>query len=251
MTGFLMKRQFSALLLAAALLLPAAAGAQAQAPAPAPAERTLSVTGESMAQGRPDMALVQAGVVSEAATAGEALAANTAAMGRLVEALKAEGIEARDLQTANFSVEPRYSQPPQNYDGSEPFEPKIVGYSVRNELSVRIRDLAKIGALLDRAIAEGANSVSGPTFSVDQPKALEDEARRAAMRDAMARGALYAEAAGVALGPIARIEESVAQWPQPVPFAAMAREAADAPVPIEGGELTFRAQVSVTWRLAD
>ena len=198
------------------------------------------------------MALVQAGVVSEAATAGEALSANTAAMTRLVEALKAEGIEARDLQTANFSVEPRYSQPPPNYDGSQPFEPKSSAIPCATSSPCASAISTKIGALLDRMIAEGANSVSGPTFSVDQPKPLEDEARRAAVRDALAKGALYAEAASVALGPIARIEESVAQWPQPVPFAAMAREAAaDAAVPIEGGELTFRAQVLVTWRLAD
>jgi uncharacterized protein YggE len=99
-------------------------------------------------------------------------------------------------------------------------------------------------------IALGANSITGPTFAAAEPGTLEDQARRAAMRDAVDKGKLYAEAAGVSLGPIMRIEENVTQWPQPVPMGAMARESAqDASVPIEAGELTFQAQVSVSWQL--
>jgi uncharacterized protein YggE len=197
------------------------------------------------------MALITLGVVSEAPSAREALAANTEAMTRIIEALRAEGIESRDLQTANFSVEPRYSQPPRDWTGAEPFEPKIIGYAVRNELTVRIRELERVGALLDRVITLGANSVAGPMFTVADPSELEDQARRAAMRNAVRKAELYAEAADVTLGPIVRIEENVVQWPPPVPMAAMARQeaAADASVPIEGGELTFRAQVSVAWEL--
>ena len=215
-------------------------------------ERRLSVVGEGLVRGRPDMALISMGVVSEAVSAGEALAANSAAMTRIIAALKAEGLESRDLQTANFSVEPRYSQPPRDYDGSQPFEPRIVGYAVRNELTIRIRELQEVGALLDKVIELGANSISGPIFTVAEPTGLEDQARRAAMEDALRKGRLYADAAGLALGPIARIEESVVQWPQPMPLGAMAREmAADASVPVEAGELTFQAHVSVSWQLGD
>lgn len=231
------------------LALALGAGAQAQTSA-AGGERRISVVGEGRVRGRPDMAVINAGVVSEAKSAAEALSANNAAMTRILEAMRAAGIESRDLQTANFSVEPRYSQPPPEYDGSQLFTPKIVGYSVRNEVVVRVRDIARTGEILDQVITLGANSITGPMFAAAEPAELEDQARRAAMRDAIGKGELYAMAAGVTLGPILRIEESVAQWPPPVPMGAMARESAqDAAVPIEGGELTFQAQVSVSWQL--
>ena len=233
---------------------PLGGSALAQQADPAPRqERVLSVVGQGTVRGLPDTAMITLGVVSDAVSAREALSANTASMTRIIDALKAEGIDARDLQTSNFSVEARYSQPPRNWNGTDPFEPKIVGYTVRNQLTLRIRQLDRVGALLDQVITLGANSISGPTFSVASASELEDQARRAAMRDAIRKGELYAQAAGVALGPIARIEESVMQWPQPVPMGAMARQeaAADASVPVEGGELTFQAQVSVSWRLGE
>lgn len=239
------------LLFAFTFAAPLAAPAAAQGEPPLKHERVLAVVGEGIVRGLPDMAIITMGVLSEAASAGEALSANTASMTRILEALRAEGLESRDLQTSNFSVEPRYSQPPPNWNGTDPFVPKIVGYAVRNDLTLRIRQLDRVGALLDLVITLGANSVSGPTFTVADPSELEDRARRAAMRDAMRKGELYSEAAGVPLGVIARIEENVTQWPQPVPMAAMARQemAADAAVPVEGGELTFQAQVSVSWEL--
>jgi uncharacterized protein YggE len=196
------------------------------------------------------MAIITLGVVSEATSAREALTANSQSMTRILDALRAAGIESRDLQTSGFTVEPRYSQPPRNWNGTDPFEPKIVGYTVRNQITVRVRQLDQVGAMLDQVITLGANTVSGPTFTVADASEFEDQARRAAVRDAMEKAELYSEAAGVTLGPIFRIEENVAQWPQPVPMAAMARqEAADASVPIESGELTFQAQVSISWRL--
>lgn len=212
---------------------------------------TLNVTGEATVTGEPDLALIALGVVEQAASAREALTENSDAMARIIDALKGQGIAPRDLQTSGFSVDPVYSQPPRDYDGSEPFEPRIVGYSVRNELTLRIRDLARTGALLDAVITLGANSISGPSFTVDDPTRLQDEARRAAVEDALRKARLYSEAAGVALGPISRIEEGAFDQPRPLPMAAMARDSAmeAKSVPIEGGELGFRAQVSVSWQL--
>jgi uncharacterized protein YggE len=169
----------------------------------------------------------------------------------VLEALQGEGIASRDLQTSGFSMEPIYSQPPPGYDHATPFIAEIVGYRVRNNLNVRIRELARVGAVLDQVITLGANSVSGPTFSVAEPGPLEDQARLAAVRDALRKGALYADAAGVTLGPVFRIEESYISPPQPLQGAMFRMEAADASVPIEGGELTFEAQVSVSWQLAE
>lgn len=247
-----MRTSLGVLLFLGAMLAPFPGGdARAQAGDPALGQRVLSVVGEGIVRGRPDMAMITLGVVSDARTAGEALSANNGSMTRLLDALKAEGLEPRDLQTSNFSVEPIYTQPPPDFQGNEPFEPKIVGYRIRNELTLRIRDLAKVGALLDRSITLGANSVSGPVFTVADSSKLEDQARRAAVRNALHKGGLYADAADLPLGPVARIEERPVQFPQPIPYGAMARQemAADSSVPIEGGELTFRAEVYVTWEL--
>lgn len=248
-----MKRQLG-ILMALALSVPCAvlpfAGAAAQQNEVN--ERLLTVSGEGTVRASPDMALITVGVVSENESAREALAANTQSMTQVIETLKGEGIASRDLQTSGFSMEPIYSQPPRNFDNSAPFIAEIVGYRVRNNLSVRVRELSRVGAVLDKVITLGANSVSGPTFSVAEPEPLEDEARRAAIADALRKAELYAQAAGVALGPVFRVEEGYASPPQPMSAPMFRMEAAaDASVPIEGGELTFDAQVTVSWRLAE
>jgi uncharacterized protein YggE len=248
-----MRHTIFGLLAALALALSLLQGtALAQEGTARPAERLLTVTGEGVVRARPDMAVITLGMVSQAESARDALAQNTAAMTEIIDALRGRGIASRDLQTSNFSVSPVYSQPPLDHDPNRPYEPEIIGYSVHNDLTVRIRDLETVGALLDEIVTLGANSVSGPIFTVADPADIEDQARRAAMRDAIRRGELYAEAAEVALGPIARIEESFAQIPPPQPYAAMRQEmAADSAVPIEGGELEFTAQVSVSWIIGE
>jgi uncharacterized protein YggE len=146
-------------------------------------------------------------------------------------------------------VEPVYSQPQGEQNSSEPFEPRIVGYRVHNNITIRIRDLDRVGGILDQVVTLGANSISGPTFTLDDPNPVKDEARRAAMEDARRKASLYAEAAGITLGPIVRIEEGYAPPPMPLGAQMMRMEAADASVPIEAGELSFEVQVSVSWRL--
>ena len=162
-------------------------------------------------------------------------------------------MESRDLQTSGFSVDPVYSQPPRNYDGSQPFTPEIVGYRVSNNLTLRIRALDRVGALLDQVVTLGANAISGPTFTVEDPTPFEDQARREAISDAMRKSALYADAAGVTLGPIFHIDDGYVTPPQPLaPGGVMMRmEAAPSPPPIEAGELSFEAHVSVSWMLGD
>lgn len=238
-------------LLAAASLGFASAAVSAQPSAPED-RRLISVIGEGVIRAKPDMATIELGVVAEAADAAAALEANSASMQRIAEALKAEGIEARDLQTSNFSVEPRYSQPPQDPGQHAGWSPQIIGYAVRNSLNVRIRDLDSLGSVLDRVVRLGANSISGPTFTVADPAKLEAAARAAAIRDAKARADTFAGAAGISLGEITRIEETGYGMPEPMPMVrAMKAEAFDASVPIEGGELTFTARVAMSWRLAE
>jgi hypothetical protein len=253
----ILARNLGGPLLAAALLLPLAALLPVTAWAqPMPggyphhaAPATLSLTGEGTVRAKPDMATLQLGVVAEAATARDALSENTSRMAEIVAALREDGIESRDLQTSDFSIEPRYSQPPRGRE-AEPFVPEIIGYAVRNTLTVRIRDLEETGAILDKAVTLGANTISGPSFTVADPSELQDLARKAAMRDALRKADLYAEAAGVSLERILRIDEVGGYAPQPM---AMAREmkvqSYDASVPIESGELSMTAQVSVSWEI--
>ena len=246
-----MNKNFAKILAAALTVVFVAAPLSARAEEGHAEPRLLSVSGEGVAHAAPDIALITLGVVSEAASARDALDDNTQTMTGIIDALKEEDLEDRDLQTSGFSVEPIFSQPPRDYDHSAPFWPEILGYRVRNNVNVRIRDLERVGAILDLVVTLGANSISGPSFTIADPTPLEDEARRAAIADALRKAALYAEAADVALGPIRSISEGYASAPQPMQAATMRMEAADSSVPIEGGELTFEVQVSVSWGLED
>jgi hypothetical protein len=213
-----------------------------------PTPATLSLAGSGEVAAAPDMAVIASGVVTEAKTARAALSANNAAMAEIVAAMKNAGIAEKDLQTSGFSVEPQYYYPPQQKDGRrEP--PRITGYQVSNRLGVKVRDLAKLGELLDLSVSLGANQVSGIAFSVTEEQPLMDTARKQAMGDALRKAKLYAQAAGVTLKRILTISESSGRRP-PQPFLArsMAMEAADS-VPVEAGELTLAAEVNVTWEI--
>jgi len=245
-----MRTKLGAVLIAVALAQ--LGGTQANAQPNVENERLITVTGEGTVEGAPDMALITLGVVNEAGAAHEALADNSQSMNRILDALKQSGIEPRDLQTSGFAVDPVYSQPPQGQDSSVPFRPEIVGYRVQNNITLRIRDLTRVGALLDQVVTLGANSISGPTFTVEDPTVLQDKARSAAIADALRKGKLYADAADLELGPIFRIDENYVSPPQPYAAPMMMRmEAAQSDVPIEGGALTFRMQVAVSWRIDD
>ena len=236
--------RFAALLAAALALLP---GRPVLAQTDDTARR-LTLVAEGTVIAEPDMATVNLGVVSEARTAAAALEANTASMSGIVAQLKAAGIAERDLQTSGFHVSPVYTRPARRADGQQA-APQIAGYRVHNTLTVRIRDLARTGAILDVVVTLGANSVDGPQFSVAEPEPLRDEARQKAVAAARARAALYAQAAGVTLGAIMSIEEAGGGDPRPVPMARMEAAVADAAVPIEAGELTFREQVRIVWEI--
>ncbi|MDB5540954.1 MAG: hypothetical protein JWQ89_2681 [Devosia sp.] len=234
------------LLLATALCVAPAMAQDAAAPG------TISIGGLGEVTAAPDTAFVMSGVTTQGATAREALDATTKAMAELLETLKAAGIEARDIQTSGFSVNPNYVYTDARDANGYQLPPKINGYQVSNTVNVRVRQLASLGAVLDKAVTVGANTINGITFSVADPSKLYDEARKVAFADARAKAQLYAEVAGEALGDIRNITEnqSIGQ-PQPYMMKAMAQDAAGAPVPIEGGELSYTINVQVTWDFAD
>jgi hypothetical protein len=213
---------------------------------------TLSIAGQGQVTAAPDTAYVTSGVMTEGATAREALDANTAAMTSLMETLNAAGIEARDIQTSGFTVAPNYVYSDTRDANGYTLPPKINGYQVSNTVSVRVRKLADLGAVLDKAVTVGANTINGISFAVEDPTRLYDEARKAAFADARRKAELYAEASGSDLGKIQSINEQQDYGqPQPYLMKTMAMDAASAPVPVSAGELSYAINVNVTWVLEE
>ena len=225
--------------LAAALFLALAPAALADE---ARVTRTITISGTGESRAVPDMASVMMGVTTTGPTAKDALDRNTAAMQELFALLKAAGIAERDIATSNFSVNPRYDY---GQNGNE--SPKIIGYDVSNSVTVTMRQLDMLGALLDKGVASGSNQINGITFMVSKPDALVDEARKLAVADARRKAELYATAAGVSLGNVLSISEGAAQPPTPV-FMKRA-QVAESAVPIARGEQSLTADVSITWEI--
>ena len=223
--------------LLAALTLPAYAG-------------TISIEGRGEVTAAPDMAAINSGVTTQGATAREALDTNTAAMAELIAALKESGVEARDIQTSGFSVNPNYVYTDERDANGYSLPPKINGYQVSNTVTVTVRQLETLGTILDKSVTVGANTVNGVSFAVADPSELYDEARKAAFADARAKAELYAAAAGGTLDALLSISETQGfNNPQPYPMYARAEMAASAPVPVEAGELAFAINVNVQWEL--
>jgi uncharacterized protein len=241
MTPTARKYLFATLALLAAVL-PAVSQA-ALADDKEPQKRTISISGKGLVKSAPDMVTVSAGVESQAPAAKDALAKNTAAMTWVVDALKSEGIDAKDIQTTNFSVSPRY----EDHDDGKPA--RIVGYSVFNSVYVTMHDTAKLGGVLDQLVSAGSNSIGGISFSIDKPEELENEARKLAMADAIAKAKLYAESAGAELGPVQTITEQGGYVPYSYPAAPRMEASAAKQVPIEPGTQSVNIEVQVTWEL--
>jgi len=153
--------------------------------------------------------------------------------------LKSAGIAAKDIRTTALNVEPRYTQPKDGRAAT------ISGYRVSNQVRLTVRDVKRLGEILDQAISLGANQVSQIAFDVAEPERLKDEARRQAMENARRRAELYAKAAGAQLGPVLRISEGVAQL-QPRHVALIAGHSG---VPIEAGARRFEVEVQVVYAL--
>ncbi|WP_417425510.1 SIMPL domain-containing protein [Hoeflea sp.] len=209
----------------------------------------ITVSAEGVAAVAPDMAVISLTVLREAETARAALDANNAAMTQVLEAMKAEGIAERDLQTGTFSVQPRWIYP-DNKDGrNDP--PEIVGYTVNNTLTVRVRDLDRLGAILDSSVSLGVNQGGDVVFTNDDQDSARDTARKDAIAKARAKAMDMTEALGVGLGRITQISEnSYSAPPMPMMRAEMAMAAkADSSVPVAAGENEYRVNVSVTWEI--
>jgi uncharacterized protein YggE len=225
----------SAVLLTAVLL---SSPALAQTPADFPP--AISVTGEAQISVAPDIAFVDAGVATDAKTAREASEANSAAMTKVFDALKAANIDARDVQTSRLSLQPQYAP---NRSGPSP----ITGYRASNRVAVRIHDVSKVAGVIDTLVGAGANDIGNVAFEVSQASKLLDDAREKAVADARRKAEIYAKAAGVTLGAPLSISEGGA--PEPVFRGKVMAGMAAAPTPIAQGEETLSVSVSITWAI--
>jgi uncharacterized protein YggE len=206
--------------------------------------RTITVSGEGYVTANPDLAIASVGVVTQGTTAAEALGENSKRMTALLDLIKSLGIEAKDVQTSDLSVTPRYSVP----DPAQPGANRIImGYDASNNVTVRIRDIAKLGDVLDKFVGmAGANNLRGLSFDFANPEPLLDAARKNAVTDAKRKALLYVEAAGIKLGAIQSIGESGGYYPK---SGFVMAERAAAPVPIAAGESRVTANVSITFAL--
>jgi uncharacterized protein len=203
-------------------------------------KRIISLAATGSIKTAPDKVDISTGVTSQAPSAKDALTKNSAAMSQVIDALKGEGLDPKDIQTTNFSVQPVYEERKQGR------APAIIAYQVTNSVRITVHDTAKLGAILDNVVTLGANDVGSIEFGISDPKALKDEARKQAVSQATTDAKLYAEAVGGTLGKVLAIAEDegmvVTRYAAPVEMAPKA-------VPIESGTATVEVRVRMTFEL--
>ena len=226
------------------------AGIQLNAPAAqagGSAVRTITVVGTGKASGAPDVAHVTVGVEALGPSLQQVVNDNKTRMAALLAALKAQGIADKDIRTTNYSVYVENPQPPQPVVEGKAGTGAVV-YHVANQVDVTVRDVAKLGDVLDKAVAAGANSIYGVNFSVDDPTKLQATARANAIADAKARAQDLAQLTGVTLGDVMSVSEVIGT-PGPLYAATMRDTGMGGGAPIQPGELEVAMNVQVTYAI--
>lgn len=240
-----MRKTLLAALAAGAASLSAAAAAQQPATITQTIAGTrldISATGDVTRV--PDLAIISAGVQTRSATASGAIQQAATRMARVRQALTDAGVADRDIQTSTISLNPEYT-----YANNQP--PKLNGYTASNQLSVRFRDIANAGKILDALVSQGANTINGPTLTIDKPESALDEARARAVATGRARADLYARSLGMRVVRLVSVSESSSSYPVPPPTVMYARveaaQAADSK--IDPGEQKLQVNVAMTFEL--
>ncbi|NJC38394.1 hypothetical protein GGR60_002948 [Xanthomonas arboricola] len=203
----------------------------------------LNVSAEAEAKRIPDIATLSAGVVTQAADGNAAMRQNAEQMSKVMAAIKAAGIADKDVQTTGINLSPQYT-----YKENE--APRINGYQASNTVSLKVRDISRLGKVLDALVAQGANDINGPSFSVDQPEPAYDEARVAALKKAQARADTYAKSLGLKVRRIVSISEGRSGGVRPMMMAASMRSAkAEMDTQVAPGESTLSINLDVTFEL--
>ncbi|WP_045736738.1 SIMPL domain-containing protein [Xanthomonas sp. MUS 060] len=235
------------LLLALSLPLGCTITANAQPATPGyavPADGTLlNITSQAEAKHAPDMATLSAGVVSQAADSGTAMHQNAAQMTKVLAAIHAAGIPDKDVQTSGVSLNPQYKY-------AENRAPQIIGYQANNSVHLKVRDIAKLGKVLDALAAQGANQLNGPSFEIDNPEPLYDQARGDALKKAQARAQNYAKTLGLRVRRIVSISESNSGGVRlPMPMLRAVTMNARTETPVVPGESSVSVNLDVVFEL--
>lgn len=223
-------------------ILLSACGAQSAAQTSTPPLRTLNVTGSGKVLIVPDIATISIGVHTEGKDAAEAVASNNTQAQKVAQALQGMGVEEKDIRTSNFSIFPQ-----QQFDETG----KQIGtiYVVDNTVYVTVRQLDKLGELLNAVVETGANSIYGIQFDVEDKQAAVSEARKAAVENAQAQAEELAQATGVTLGEVQTIN-SYGGFPVPA-FEGKGGGggAVAADVPVSPGQLTLTVEVNIVYEI--
>lgn len=205
----------------------------------------ISVTGEGTVTVQPDLAKVTLGVQVTNASAAAAQQDAASKMDSVVASLKQAGISDKDIQTVRFDLSPDYQ-----YDNNTRTQ-VLKGYRVTNLVVATVRDISKVGQILDSAVTSGATMLQGVSFSVSDPAAAGRQGREQAMKDASAKAQQLASLAGVGLGSPISIEETVSAPPTPAQMqsAAAPMAASAAQTPISPGTQEIRTVVRVVYAI--
>jgi hypothetical protein len=207
-------------------------------------DRHITVTGQGMVQAQPDQAVISVGAAHRAKSAQDAMDAVNTAVAGMMAALNTAGVEPRDIQTTGIGLHAVHDHNTQSEGG-----PVLVGFSASNRLTIKVRDIDAAGEVLGALVDAGANDIGGISFGLSDPQEAMNGARRDAVADAQSKAALYAEAAGVALGKVISVREHGGQMPRPE-MGRMAMASFDAAA-IAPGELSIFARVEMVLELVD
>ena len=210
------------------------------------------VTGRGSVSLEPDLSVVNIGVEATASTVAEARGLAATAMDAIIQAVKAHGLEDKDVQTLSFNIFPRYEFPEITEGGIRTRKQTLVGYTVNNTASIKIRDLTTVGEIIDDVAEAGgdATRINGISFTVEDTEPFMVGLREKAVQDALAKAQHFAQLTGVSVGALAYIAEIGSGGPVVQQFAAEGafRVAAAAPVsPISGGELELTLRVQAVF----
>jgi uncharacterized protein YggE len=223
--------------------------AVAQTPAGSPSlPSTLTVSGNGQVRSAPDIATVRLGMLTQKPSAQAAQVEVNRVTNAVLEALKSLGVKPEEIQTSDLSLNPLYAQPRAGEEGNPP---KVVGYQASTLLSVRLKDLTKVGPAIDAGLRAGANRLEGVAFGLENDESARSEALARAVRSARQKAQVIAQAAGVALLEILEISDGgVAPTPPPYPQArfAMSMESG-ADTAVSAGQVALDAQVTLRYRI--
>lgn len=243
-----MKTLFRAAALGALIVASSAAAASAQTVVTAADAQfratTLNLSAFGESEVAPDKATISLGVQTEAPTAQAAIGENANKMNRVIAALKRSGLTDREIQTSNLSLSPQYVY-------QENLPPRLTGYQASNQVVITVRDLNRLGQVVDATVNAGATNIGGINFGVENPTEAENRARQQAVQALRAKADLYAQATGHRIVRLVSLNEGGSYSPSPPPMAVMMRaeSAKFDSTPVSPGEVKVRVDVSATYEL--